>query len=411
MKGFATKAIHGSLNSIKDSHKALRTAIYDNVAFEFDKAIDMQKAFEGRRLAHSYSRISNPTVAEFENRIKMLSDAQGVIAVSSGMAAIANVIIALAGSDTHLVTSNYLFGNTYSLFEQTLKPWGLSVSYTDMTNPAKIEAAIHEKTALIFFETITNPQLQVADIRAVVEIGNKHGIPVVVDGTMTTAVLCKTHDYGAAVEVLSSTKAISGGATSVGGLIIDNGTFDWSKNRKLKPLAKQCGPMAFLTSLRREIYRNLGSCLSPHNAYLQMLGLETMELRMRKSCDNALHIAQWLEESEKVEKVNYPGLENSPYHNPAKMQLSGGFGSVLTFNLHSREACFAVLDNCNVIRRATNIHDNKTLMLHPSSTIYCEYPAKDKEKMGVSDNMLRLSVGIENHEDIIDDLANALESI
>jgi O-acetylhomoserine (thiol)-lyase len=410
MKGFTTKAIHGSLQK-KDPHGSLRVPVYDSVAFEFEQAADMQQAFEGRRLAHSYTRISNPTVAEFEDRVRLLAEAAGVIAVSSGMAAIANVVLALAEAGSHVVTSKFLFGNTYSLFEQTLKPWGLAVSYVDMTDLAELKAALNEKTRAVFLETITNPQLQVADIRAVAQVARAHGVPVIVDGTMTTPWLFKSKDFGVAVEVISSTKCMSGGATSVGGLILDNGTFDWKQNPKVRPWVEKCGPLALLVFLRREIYRNLGACLAPHNAYLQIVGLETMALRMQKSCENARQIARWLSQSPKVSRVHYPGLESSPYYAIARSQFSGGFGSLLNFHLTSRKACFALMDQCQIVRRATNIHDNKTLILHPASTIFCEYSLAEKSHMEVTDDLLRLSVGIEDVEDIIEDLAQAMENL
>lgn len=407
MKGFATKAIHGSIRK-KDPHGTLRPAIYDSVAFEFPGALEMQQAFEGRRPAHSYSRISNPTIEEFEDRMRILAEATGVLAVSSGMAAIANVILALAESGTNVVTSKFLFGNTYSLFEQTLKPWGLQVSYIDMTNPTELDAAINDKTRAVFLETITNPQLQVADMRMVTRIAQAHDVPVIVDGTMTTPLLFKSKDFGVAVEVISSTKSISGGATSVGGVIIENGVFDWKKNPKVRPWAEKCGPMGLLVFLRREIYRNLGSCLSPQNAYLQTLGLETLDLRLKKSCANALHIARALEQSPKIKSVHYPGLGSSPYCKIAHAQFTNGFGSLLNFRLENREACFALMNNCKLVRRATNIHDNKTLIIHPASTIFCEYSPQEKAKMEVNENLLRLSVGIEEPEDILEDLTAAL---
>lgn len=410
MKGFTTKAIHGTGKN-REAHGSLRAPTYDGVAFEFETAAEMQQAFEGRRPSHSYSRVSNPTVAELENRIRAITDAAGVLAVSSGMAAIANVVFALAEAGSHLVASNYLFGNTYSLLEHTFKAWGLSVSYVDMTQPAQIAAAISENTRLVFLEVITNPQLQVADVRTVVETAAKRGVPVVVDGTMTSLALFRSKDSGAAVEVLSSTKAISGGGTSLGGLIIDNGVFDWRQNPKLGPWFKQCGPGALLAYLRREVYRNLGACLAPHNASLQLLGLETLELRMQKSCANALHVARWLRRSPNVVKVQYPGLDDSPYHAAASSQVSGGFGSLLTFQLPSREACFRFMDRCKVVRRATNVHDNKTLLLHPASTIFVEYTREEKAEMGVCEEMLRLSVGIEDVEDIVGDLTAALEAV
>jgi O-acetylhomoserine (thiol)-lyase len=407
VKGFATKAIHGSMRQ-KDPHGTLRPAVYDSVAFEFQTALEMQQAFEGRRLAHSYSRISNPTVAEFEDRVRLLADAKGAMAVSSGMAAIANVIMALAEAGTNVVTSKFLFGNTYSLFEQTLKPWGLHVSYVDMTNAAELEAALNEDTRAIFLETITNPQLQVADMAMVTRIANAHGVPVVVDGTVTTPFLFRSKDFGVAVEVISSTKGISGGATSVGGIIIDNGIFDWGKNPKVRPWAEKCGPMALLVFLRREVYRNLGACLSPQNAYLQTLGLETLDLRLHKSCSNALRIAQALAKCPTVKDVIYPGLETSPYHTVARSQFQNGFGSLLGFSLENRETCFALMNKCKVVRRATNIHDNKTLIIHPASTIFCEYSPDEKARMEVTENLLRLSVGIEDADDIVEDLTAAI---
>lgn len=407
MKGFATKAIHGLLRK-RDPHGTLRPAVYDSVAFEFQSALEMQQAFEGRRPAHSYCRISNPTVEEFEERVRLLADAKGAIAVASGMAAIANVILAVAEAGTNVVTSKFLFGNTYSLFEQTLKPWGLQVSYVDMTNPAELEAAINAQTRAVFLETITNPQLQVADMRTVTRIAQAHGVPVIVDGTMTTPFLFNSRDFGVAVEVLSSTKSISGGATSVGGVVIENGVFDWTRNPKVRPWAEKCGPMGLLVFLRREIYRNLGACLSPQNAYLHTLGLETLDLRLQKSCANALQLARTLERSPEIKQVHYPGLESSPDYKVARSQFSNGYGSLVGFCLESREACFALMNKCKVVRRATNIHDNKTLILHPASTIFCEYSAEEKAKMRVGENLLRLSVGIEDPEDILEDLTAAL---
>jgi O-acetylhomoserine (thiol)-lyase len=194
-------------------------------------------------------------------------------------------------------------------------------------------------------------------------------------------------------------------------VILDNGTFDWKTSPKVAPWAKKYGPMALIALLRREVYRNLGACLAPHNASLQILGLETLELRLKKSCENALHVARWLVRSPKVRSVAYPGLESSPGHATAKAQFSGGFGSLLTFSLASREACFALVDACKLVRRATNVHDNKTLIIHPASTIYCEYSPEQKAAMGVGDDMLRLSLGIEDPNDILEDLASALETL
>lgn len=411
MKGFATKAIHGEAAK-KDVHGTLRMPVYDSVAFEHESSQDMQQAFEGLRPAHSYTRISNPTVEDYERRVRLLSDALGVIAVSSGMAAISNVILALAETGTNIVTTRFLFGNTYSLFESTFRPWGLDIAYVDLADARALEAVIDENTRAVFLESITNPQLQVVDFEAVARIAHSRGVPVIVDGTVTTPYLFRAKDFGVDLEVISATKYISGGATSVGGLIVDYGTFNWRRNPKIAPWVAKFGANALLVWLRAEVYRNLGACLSPHNAYLQSLGLETLSLRVQKSCENALTLAQYLENCRgRVRSVNYPGLPSSDYHCVAKRQFSRGFGGILTFTLGGREECFAFMDSLKLVRRATNINDNKTLILHPSSTIFCEYSPPEKENMGVGDALLRLSVGIEDVEDIVEDLEIGLAAI
>jgi O-acetylhomoserine (thiol)-lyase len=410
MKGFATKAIHGSPLK-QDPHGALRPAVYDSVAFEFADSHEVQLAFEGRRPAHAYTRISNPTVETFESRIRLLAEALGVIAVSSGMAAISNVLMALGEAGTNVVSTRWVFGNTYSLFEHTFKPWGLNVTYVDMTNMDAVAAAIDERTRAVFLESITNPQLQVADIARIAQVAHERGVPLILDGTTTTPYLFRSKDFGVDVEVLSSTKYISGGATSVGGLIIDNGIFNWKHNPKLSASARKFGPGALLNVLRREVYRNLGACLAPHNAFLQTLGLETLSLRIDKSCANTLSIAQWLQQHPKVDAVNYPGLATSNYNCAAKRLFPRGAGGILTFNLASREQCFAFQDALKLVRRATNINDNKTLVLHPASTIFCEYSEEEKSAMGVGDSMLRLAVGVEDVEDITEDLERGLTAL
>jgi O-acetylhomoserine (thiol)-lyase len=411
MKGFTTKAVHGQ--QVKaDVHGSLRMPVYDNVAFEHESAEACHQAFSGARSAHSYSRISNPTVEDYEQRVRLLCDALGIIAVSSGMAAISTLILALAEAGTNIVTTRWLFGNTYSLFENTLQPWGLEVRYVDLTDPDALAGAIDASTRAVYLESITNPQLQVVDVRKVAEIAHRRDVPVIVDGTVTSSYLFKSKDFGVDLEVISATKYMSGGATCIGGLILDNGIFNWRHNPKIAPWVPKFGPGALLAWLRAEVYRNLGSCLAPHHAFLQSLGLETLSLRINKSCQNALAIAHHLENRSKpICAVNYPGLPSSPYHAAAKRQLAHGFGGILTFTLESQPECFAFMDSLRLIRRATNINDNKTLILHPSSTIYCEYSKADKQSMGVSDSLLRLSVGIEDVEDILEDLEHGLAAV
>lgn len=407
MTGFTTRAVHGAAGG-KDIHGALRTPVYDTAAFAHESSLDIQLAFEGKKAAHSYSRISNPTVSDFEQRLRLLAGARGVLALASGMAAISNLALVIAGAGRNIVTSRYLFGNTLSLFQHTLGSWGLETRFVDMTRPGEVAAAIDSNTCALFLEAITNPQLEVADFTALGAIAAEHQVPLVVDTTMVTPYLFPAAKFGVAVEVLSSTKYISGGATSIGGAIIDTGVFDWRLLPGLRAWAEQVGPMALLAALRRETFRNLGACLAPHNAYLQTLGLETLSLRIDRSCENALDLARFLGRQPQVVKVNYPGLTESPFHQLARRQFGGRFGGVLTFALADRQSCFTLMDTLSLIRRATNINDNKTLILHPASTLFCEFSAAEKEEMEVTDNMVRLSVGIEDVEDLKVDLLKGL---
>ena len=409
MKGFATKAIHGPPGK-RDVHGALRMPVYDTAAFGHENAASIAQAFAGHKQAHVYSRISNPTVQDFEQRLKLLSGSLAVLALSSGMAAISNTIMALAGSGANIVTTRSLFGNTISLFEKTFKPWGLAVRYVSMDNPDGIDRAIDHDTCAVYLESVTNPQLEVADCALISAVTRQRRVPLVVDNTLMTPYLFNTKEAGIDIELLSTTKYISGGATSVGGAIIDNGTFNWEGSPKLASSAAKTGAMAFMASLRQEVYRNVGACLSPHNAYLQSLGLETMSLRIDRSCDNALRMARFLESHPRVRAVNYPGLAGATSHPIAQKQFGDKFGGLLTFDLDSQEACYALMDALQLIRLATNLNDNKSLILHPWSTIHAEYSPEQRLAMGVRPTMLRLAAGIEDHDDLIEDLERGLNS-
>ncbi|VAX36254.1 O-acetylhomoserine sulfhydrylase / O-succinylhomoserine sulfhydrylase [hydrothermal vent metagenome] len=407
---FITKILHHPFLK-EDPHGSLHMPIYENVAFEFKTAEDIELAFQRKKPAHAYSRITNPTVEHFEQKIRSVTDAVGVIALSSGMAAISNVLLAIASSGDNIIASKHLFGNTYSLFSSTLKHWGLDVRFTDLTKLKNIESLIDDKTRGVFFETITNPQMGVVDVKALAEITKKHKILLMADTTLTPPCAFKSKDFGIDIEVLSSTKYISGGATSVGGLIIDNGTYNWNNNPKLITEAKQFGPFALITLLRRNVYRNLGSCMSPHVAFQQSIGLETLPLRIKASCENTLIVSKFLDTHPKVTAVDYPGLSTSPYYEISKQQFGDLPGGLLTFDLHSKEECFMFMNKLKLLKRSTNLNDNRTLILHPASTIFCEYDDASKKEQGVRETMIRLSVGIEDVEDIIDDIRQALEDI
>lgn len=408
MSGFTTRAIHTPF-SRKDAHGALHMPVYDAVTFEFDTAEDIAAAFQGKSPRHAYSRITNPTVEHFERKVRNVTGASSVLAVSSGMAAIANVILALARRGENVITSRYVFGNTFSLLGKTLEPWGLELRTADLTQLDALEKLINEKTRVIFFETITNPQLEVVDIRRLSEIARRHRVVLVSDTTVTPLTFFNSREHGIDIEVLSSTKFISGGATTVGGLIIDNGTFDWKAVPKLAVEARQSGPYALINKLKREVYRNLGSCLSPHNAFMQSLGLETIVLRAERACRNTLYLARFLARHPLVKRVNYPGLSDSPFYEISRVQFGDNAGAILTCELASQQECFAFINRLKLVRRATNINDNKTLAIHPASTIFCEYAPEQRVEMGVPDTLVRIAVGIEDVDDIIADISQALE--
>jgi O-acetylhomoserine (thiol)-lyase len=407
LKGFTTKIIHTEFNK-DDVHNTLQMPIYSNAAFGFGTAEEMEQAFQGRLPSHIYSRISNPTVENFEQRVRSVTGALAVTAVSSGMAAIANTILTIAEAGKNIITSRYLFGNTYSLFSSTLKPYGIEPRFCDLLNKEDIERHIDKDTFAIFFETITNPQLSVADIALLANISRKYNLVLIADSTLTPPNIFPASKFGVHFEVISSTKIISGGATSIGGLIVDYGTYNWDNNTKLSDLAKKFGPFAFNVKLRKEIHRNLGACLSPYHAYLQSLGLESLDLRYEKAGENCLKLAEFLQQQPQVKWVNYPGLTNSTFYKVANEQYGKYPCAILTFELESRNACFTFLNKLQLISRATNLYDNRTLIVHPASTIYCDYTPEVRQSLGVSDSLIRLSVGIEDISDLQNDIYSAL---
>jgi len=406
-KGFTTRIIHTPYAK-GDVNRALHQPIYSNSAFDFETAEEMELAFQGRLPVHSYSRISNPTVENLELRIKHITGALNVTALSSGMAAISNVIFLLASAGSNIVTSGHLFGNTYIFFDSTLRELGITVKFCDLTNNEEVLANIDDKTVAVFVETITNPQLEVVDLQMLSAAAHAKNVPLIADSTLTPPNVFRAKDFGVDLEVISSTKAISGGATSVGGLIVDYGTFDWSKSPKLASHAKKFGPMAFNFKLRREIFRNLGACLSPFAAYMQSLGLETLELRFGKAVTNCHELAHFLESLPQIQTVNYPGKKESSYYGISQKQFGKAPGAMLTFNLASREECFAFMNKLQMIKRATNVYDNKTLILHPASTIYCDFSKERRMELQIGEETLRLSLGIEDIEDIKNDILQAL---
>ena len=386
-----TLAIHQAYKR-RDAYDALSMPVYNAVAFEFDNAEVMADAFCGRIDAPDYSRVENPTVTNLEQRVKALTGAENVIALNSGMAAISNTLFSVVEQGKNVITSRHLFGNTYSLLTSTLSRLGVEARLCDLTDVEAVERLIDDNTCCLFLEIMTNPQLEVVDVRALTALAHQHGIPVIADTTLIPFTQFSAKDLGIDLEVVSSTKYISGGATSLGGLVIDYGTFPSIGKRLLN-----------------EMLFNLGAYMTPQVAYMQTLGLETLDVRYRAQAGNALELAQRLRTLKPIHKVNYVGLEDNPYHQLAVSQYGETAGAMVTMDLESQEACFRLLDNLKLIHRATNLFDNRTLAIHPASTIFGLFTAEERAAMDVQDTTIRLSVGLESVDDLFDDIKQALE--
>ena len=409
-KSFTTRSLNIPFPK-EDPYRALDMPVYETIAYDFASSEDIAANFRGELPAHVYSRTSSPTVEYFERKMKTLTGAYQALALASGMAAISNTILALCKAGDNIISSNQLFGHSFALLDQSLASYGLETRFVDTNNLAEIESKIDENTRLIYFETVTNPQLEIADIQAIAKIANKHKIVLVVDSTITPPVSFSSKSLGVHVEVMSTTKFISGGATSFGGIILDNGLYDWSQNPNTREYLKQFGNDAFIARLRKNYYRNTGGSMTAHTAHYQILGLDILELRFERCYQNCLALGEFLSQHPKVQKVTYPGLKNDAGYELAMRQFNGKPGTVMTFDLESQAACFAFMNQLQIIRRATNLNDNKSLIIHPFSTIYVEFPEEERKVMGIQPTMMRLSVGIEAAADLIADIEQALSRI
>jgi len=406
-KGFISKVLT-TLGSKHDPYNAFQVPIYANGAYDFETAEDMELAFTGKVAAHMYSRSSNPTSENLELRVKTVTGANGVLALSSGMAAISTTFMTLCEMGDNIVLSNLVFGNTWSLFASTFAAFGIQPRFVDLTNSVEVEKAIDSRTRALFFETVTNPQCEVVDITMLSSIAKKHTILLICDSTLTPPHIFKAKEWGVDIEILSSSKIVSGGGTSIGGLIIDYGTYNWSSIPKLQDFSKKFGSNAFYAKLRKEIFRNTGACMSPFNAYMQSLGLETLPLRFDRSTQNTLKIAEFLDKHPSVTSVNFPALQSSPYFELSAKQFGAIPTSMFSFNMKDRDACFSFLNKLEFISIATNMMDNRTLILHAASSIFAEYSTEKRLEMQVPDTLIRISVGIEDIEDLLTDLMQAL---
>ena len=374
-----------------DAYGSNAMPVYHTCAYHFPDAASMTEAFSGRSGEPDYSRVMNPTVTFLENRVRELTGAQSVTAFNSGMAAISNLFLAVAEQGKNIVTSPHMFGNTFSLITKTLKRFGVEARVVDLTDLEAVARAVDEQTACLFLEIVTNPQLEVADLPALSRIVRQKHVPLIADTTFIPFTEFDAHALGIDVQVVSSTKYLSGGATSLGGLVIDYGTFPEIEQR-----------------IKFELLFNVGAYMTPHAAYMQALGLETLDARYKVQSANALALATALQQLPGIRQVGYVGLASNPYHDLAQQQFGPTAGAMLTIDLESEQKCYDFLNRLKLILRATNLFDNKTLAIHPYSTIFVNYSAAEKAAMDVRPTTIRLSVGLEQVDDLLADIQQAL---
>ena len=356
----------------------------------------MSEAFTDKIKAPDYSRVENPTVTNLERRVAALTDAAHATAFNSGMAAISNTLMSLAAQGKNIVTSKHLFGNTYALLVATLRRFGVKVRLRDLTNIEAVREAIDDDTCCVFLEILTNPQLEVADLKAISEVAHEKNVPLVVDSTVIPFTQFSAKSLGVDIEVVSSSKYVSGGATSLGGLVIDYGT----------PYNGD-----FAKRLYGEMLFNFGAYMTPQVAYMQTIGLETLDARYRVQSSNALELAKKLRTLPQIQYVNYVGLEDNPYHKLAQRQFGKTAGAMICIDLESKEACFNFLNNLKLIHRATNLFDNRSLAIHPASTIFGAFSENMRRSMDVKDTTIRLSIGLEDVDDLFEDIKQAVECL
>ncbi len=406
---FNTGLVHNGIDAKKSG--STLPAIYQNSAFKQETASELEGVFNNKKMGYCYTRVANPTITDFENRITKLEGGAASIATSSGMAALTIVILGLLQSGDEIISSSSLYGGTIDLLRD-LEAYGITTKYVTNNNWEEIDSAFTDNTRLVFAETIGNPKLDVTDVKRLADIAHSHNVPLIMDNTTATPYLIKVLDYGADIVVNSSSKYINGSGNSISGILTDSGRFKWDKDKYpvLEDYVKY-GPMALIAKLRNSLFRDIGVCLAPTNAYLNILGLETLGLRMDRECSNAYKLALYLQENYKDITVNYPGLVSSPYHEIATSQLSGGFGAILTMRVGSKKRAFALIDALKLPFISSNVGDTKTLIIHPSSTLSAHSSDEEKVNAGVYDDLVRVSVGIEDIDDLIEDFDNAFNVI
>ena len=417
-----TLAVHAAQETADPTTNARAVPIYATTSYVFNGPDHAASLFGLREFGNIYTRLMNPTTDVFERRIAELEGGAAAVATASGQAAQTLALLNLAQAGDTIVSSSALYGGTFTLLQHTLPRLGIRTKFVDANDPKKVAAAIDATTRAVYVETIGNPKLDVPDFRALADVAHAAGVPLVVDNTFATPLLCRPIEHGADVVVHSATKWIGGHGTAIGGVVVDGGNFDWGSNPRFKSFyrdpepayhglsfAESFGAAAFAVRLRVVLLRDVGASLSPFNSFLFLQGLETLPLRIARHSENALAVARFLEAHPSVAWVRYPGLPSHPAHEPATRYLNGGYGGVLTFGVKGGEdEAKAVIGHAKLFSLVANVGDAKSLVIHPWSTTHEQLAPEDRLRAGVTPDLIRLSVGIEDAEDLTEDLDQAL---
>ena len=395
--------------------------IYQTTSYVFDDSEHAAALFNLERVGHIYSRISNPTVAVLEERVCALEGGVGAVATASGQAALHLAIATLMGAGGHIVASARIYGGSHNMFVHTLPRFGITTTLVDPREPADFERAITNKTRLVFAETLGNPGLEVLDIKAVADAAHRHQLPLAVDSTFATPYLCRPIEHGGDIVIHSATKFLGGHGVAIGGIVVDGGRFDWAASGKFPTMtepyagyhgiafAEEFGPAAFIARARAEGLRDFGACMSPANAFYLLQGIETLPVRMARHVANAEAVARFLEQHAAVAWVKYPGLESHPDHVLLRRQMPKGAGAIMSFGIKGgRKAGAKLIERLKVFSHLANVGDAKSLVIHPASTTHQQMSLEDLAKAGVGEELVRLSIGLEDPTDLTDDLAQAL---
>ncbi|QSX07938.1 O-acetylhomoserine aminocarboxypropyltransferase/cysteine synthase [Alkalibacter rhizosphaerae] len=420
---FETLQVHGG-QEVDPTTGSRAVPIYQTTSYVFENTDAAADVFALNKGGNIYTRIMNPTTDVFEKRMAMLEGGVAALAVASGSSAITYAVLNIARSGDNIVAASTLYGGTYTLFANTLPKWGVQVKFVDPDDPTAFENAIDEKTKAVYVESIGNPGINLVDMEALADVAHGKGIPLIVDNTFGTPYLFRPIDHGADIVVHSATKFIGGHGTSIGGVIVDSGKFDWAQNNKFEELTQPdptyngvrytetFGPAAYIVKCRVQLLRDTGAAISPFNAFLLLQGLETLSLRVERHVENTRKIVAFLKDHPKVSWVNYPELEENKYHELCTRYFSKGVGSIFTFGVKGgvREGK-RFIDSLKIFSLLANVADAKSLVIHPASTTHAQLTPEEQERAGVKADMIRISIGIENVDDLIDDLDQALNSM